>query len=297
MKSFIHEDFLLQGASARELYHGFAEGNPIIDYHCHLPQAQIANNHEFADLAEIWLGGDHYKWRAMRANGVPERFITGSATPREKFDAWCATVPHTIGNPLYHWSHLELKRYFGIDAIVSPATAGTIWETANAKLRTMRVHDILRDFKVAAICTTDDPADPIEDHKRIASLGIATRVYPTFRPDRALGVDNPEVFNAWLESYVEQYPSPPRNRSSNVKAGADPEVLTVASDRGWVPITFTRESLVGYLSTQTNIEAAVRSGTPLDEVRDNLLAQLEGIDLSGTFRYAYTYEIFKYIGS
>jgi len=199
MKPFIHDDFLLHGAHARELYHRFAKDEPIFDYHCHLPQAQIALNHGFADVAEVWLGGDHYKWRAMRANGVPEKFITGSASPREKFDAWCATVPHTIGNPLYHWSHLELKRYFGIDAIISPATGDSIWHAANERLRSMRVHDILRDFKVAAICTTDDPADPLSDHRRIAALGIQTRVYPAFRPDKALGVDNPAAYGPWLD--------------------------------------------------------------------------------------------------
>ena len=198
MKPFIHDDFLLQGDAARELYHDYAEDQPIFDYHCHLPQAHIAENHAFADLAEIWLGGDHYKWRAMRANGVPERYCTGDASPREKFDAWCATVPHTIGNPLYHWSHLELKRYFGIDQVISPATAGAIWDEANERLIAMRVHDILRDNKVAVICTTDDPADPLNDHRRIAGLGIPTRVYPTFRPDRALGVDNPAAYNPWL---------------------------------------------------------------------------------------------------
>jgi glucuronate isomerase len=198
--SFIHDDFLLHSDFARELYHGFAKDEPIFDYHCHLPQSQIAGNHAFADIAEIWLGGDHYKWRAMRANGVPEKLITGSATPREKFDAWCATVPQTIGNPLYHWSHLELKRYFGIDSIINPASANSIWEAANERLKSMRVHDILRDNKVAVICTTDDPAGPLDEHRRIAALDIKTRVYPTFRPDKALGVDNPAAYSTWLSS-------------------------------------------------------------------------------------------------
>ncbi|HTL67841.1 MAG TPA: glucuronate isomerase [Lacunisphaera sp.] len=199
MKPFIHEDFLLHTDAARDLYHHFAKGEPIFDYHCHLPPALIAENHRFADLAEIWLGGDHYKWRAMRANGVPERACTGAASPREKFDAWCATVPHTLGNPLYHWSHLELKRYFGIDEIINPQSADRIWHQANEKLAHLRVHDILAANKVAVICTTDDPADPLSDHQRIAKLGIKTRVYPTFRPDKALGVNTPAAFNAWLE--------------------------------------------------------------------------------------------------
>ena len=199
MSSFIHDDFLLGTQQARELYHHFAKAGPIYDYHCHLPPAQIAANHAFADLAEIWLGGDHYKWRAMRANGVAERLCTGDASPREKFDAWCATVPHTLRNPLYHWSHLELKRYFGLDVIISPATADEIWTQANARLATMRVHDILSANKVAVICTTDDPADSLAEHEKIRATGIATRVYPTFRPDKALGVNHPAAFNPWVE--------------------------------------------------------------------------------------------------
>jgi glucuronate isomerase len=199
MKSFIHDDFLLQTDAARDLYHNFAKNEPIYDYHCHLPPAQIADNHRFADLAEIWLGGDHYKWRALRANGVNERFITGGASPRKKFDAWCATVPYTLRNPLYHWSHLELKRYFGIDAVINSSTAKAIWEQANAKLAGLRVHDILAANKVAVICTSDDPADSLATHERIKQTGIKTRVYPTFRPDKAFIVHQPAAFNPYLE--------------------------------------------------------------------------------------------------
>jgi len=199
MKPFIHDDFLLQSDAARELYHRFAKSEPIYDYHCHLPPTQIGENHGFADLAEIWLGGDHYKWRAMRANGVAERFCTGEASPREKFDAWCATVPDTLGNPLYPWSHLELKRYFDLDVVISPATADRIWEEANAKLATMRVHDILAANRVAVICTTDDPADSLAAHRTIAGCPIKTKVYPTFRPDKALGVNQPSTYRSWLQ--------------------------------------------------------------------------------------------------
>ncbi len=199
MKPFIHDDFLLQTDAARDLYHGFAKAEPIYDYHCHLPQKLIAENHCFGDLAEIWLGGDHYKWRAMRTNGIAEQFCTGAASPREKFDAWCATVPQTLGNPLYHWSHLELQRYFGIDEIINPASADRIWKQANEKLPGLRVHEMLARNQVAVICTTDDPADSLADHERIAKLGLKTRVYPTFRPDKALGVNAPVAFNAWLE--------------------------------------------------------------------------------------------------
>lgn len=199
MSSFIHDDFLLHSDAARDLYHGFAKAEPIYDYHCHLPPAHIADNHQFADLAEIWLGGDHYKWRAMRANGVQERFCTGDATPWEKHAAWCATVPYTLRNPLYHWSHLELKRYFGIDVAINEANAKTIWDEANAKLATMRVHDILQANRVAVICTTDDPADSLDTHERIRRSGLGTRVYPAFRPDKAFAVHQPAVFNAYLE--------------------------------------------------------------------------------------------------
>ena len=167
MPSFIHDDFLLHSAAARDLYHGFAASEPIYDYHCHLPPSQIAENHRFGDLFEIWLAGDHYKWRAMRTNGVAERLCTGDASPREKFDAWCATVPQTLRNPLYHWSHLELKRYFGIDVPIGPATADAIWQQANSRLGNLRVHDILAANRVAVICTTDDPADRLDAHERI----------------------------------------------------------------------------------------------------------------------------------
>ena len=199
MKPFIHDDFLLGTPQACELYHTFAKQEPIYDYHCHLPPAHIAANHRFADLAEIWLGGDHYKWRALRTNGVAERLVTGDASPREKFDAWCATVPHTLRNPLYHWSHLELARTFGITEIINSGSADAIWETANPQLATMRVHDFLTNNKVAVVCTTDDPADPLDLHVRINASGLKTRVYPTFRPDKAFAVGQPAVFNAYLE--------------------------------------------------------------------------------------------------
>ncbi len=199
MKAFINDDFLLQSAAARELYRDYARGEPIYDYHCHVSPAQIAGNHQFADLSEIWLGGDHYKWRAMRANGVDERFCTGDASPREKFDAWVATVPRTLGNPLYHWSHLEMLRYFGFDGLVGPETADRIWSMGNARLASLRVHDMLAANRVAVICTTDDPADSLETHERIRRSGLKTRVYPAFRPDRALGVANPASFNPWVE--------------------------------------------------------------------------------------------------
>jgi glucuronate isomerase len=200
MKSaFIHDDFLLGNEEARELYHRYAAPQPIIDYHNHLSATQIASNHQFGDLTELWLSGDHYKWRAMRANGVAERFITGDASPEEKFHAWAATVPYTLRNPLYHWTHLELAREFGITELLNDQTAAPIWREANAQLPNLRVHDILKRHQVRVLCTTDDPADSLEHHRAIAQGPLATRVYPTYRPDRALHVHQPAAFNNWIE--------------------------------------------------------------------------------------------------
>jgi glucuronate isomerase len=197
----ITDDFLLHGKTARHLYDAYAAPQPILDYHCHLPPKDIAENRRFANLSEIWLEGDHYKWRAMRANGVPERFCTGDADPYEKFLAWARTVPKCLRNPLYHWTHLELQRYFDIDELLDESTAPRIWERANERLADPRVsaHGILRRFQVRAVCTTDDPAEPLDYHSAIRKSGLATKVYPTFRPDRALQVDDPEAFNPWVD--------------------------------------------------------------------------------------------------
>jgi glucuronate isomerase len=197
---FIHDDFLLSNETARRLYHRYAAGQPIFDYHCHLSPKDIAENRRFNNLVEIWLEGDHYKWRAMRANGVEERFITGDAAPFEKFLAWARTVPHTLRNPLYHWTHLELARYFGIDCLLDETTARGVWERANELLATpeLSAQGILKKFRVKALCTTDDPSDDLRWHKQIAESGLETRVFPAFRPDKALNVHLPEAFNAWV---------------------------------------------------------------------------------------------------
>jgi glucuronate isomerase len=199
--SFIDEDFLLHNRTARRLYHTFAEDEPILDYHCHLPPKDIAENRQFRDLAEIWLEGDHYKWRAIRANGVAERYCTGDASPYEKFLTWASTVPHTLRNPLYHWTHLELKRYFGVDELLDERSAMRIWDRANAALATpeLSAHGILKRFHVTHLCTTDDPADDLGFHRSIRASGLATRVYPAFRPDKALTVNQPDVFNSWVQ--------------------------------------------------------------------------------------------------
>ncbi len=199
--SFIHEDFLLANRAARRLYHEYAENEPILDYHCHLPPADVAANRQFANLFEIWLEGDHYKWRAMRANGAGEEYCTGAVDPYQKFLAWARTVPNTLRNPLFHWTHLELKRYFGVDELLNESSAPRIWEQANAALATegLRAHGILGRFQVKAVCTTDDPTDDLSCHKAIAASGLPTKVFPTFRPDKALNVHAPELFNAWVD--------------------------------------------------------------------------------------------------
>lgn len=207
VKPFLDQDFLLETATARWLYHEVAKPQPIIDYHCHLPPQQVADNHQFRNLYEIWLAGDHYKWRAMRSCGVPERFCTGDAPDREKFDAWCATVPQTLRNPLYHWTHLELRDPFGLHGVLlSPETADRVWQACNEKLLTdgFRTHGLMAHFNVQAVCTTDDPIDDLASHRAHArNSEAATRLYPTWRPDKVLAVDLPELWNAWVDKLSE----------------------------------------------------------------------------------------------
>jgi glucuronate isomerase len=197
---FIDEKFLLHNSTSQRLYGKFAEPEPIFDYHCHLSPRDIAEDRQFNNLFEIWLEGDHYKWRAMRANGVAEEFCTGSAQPFDKFRAWAATVPHTLRNPLYHWTHLELKRYFGIDQLLDEASATRIWKRANEQLATpaLSARGILKKFNVKTVGTTDDPTDDLKHHMKIAADGFSTRVVPAFRPDAALTVDQPAAFNGWV---------------------------------------------------------------------------------------------------
>lgn len=198
---FIHEDFLLQTQTARRLYHEFAKDLPIIDYHCHLPPADIARNRRFADLFEIWLEGDHYKWRAMRSNGAGEEYCTGSAAPYDKFQAWAGTVPRTLRNPLYHWTHLELARYFDIYDILNPGSAASIWERGCARLREpdFDVRGIFKKFRVEMVGTTDDPLDDLAAHRQIAADGWSTRVLPSFRPDKAMQLRPASAWNTWVD--------------------------------------------------------------------------------------------------
>ena len=199
MKDFLGEDFLLSNKTARRLYHDYAAPQPILDYHCHLPVKDIAENRRFENLFEIWLEGDHYKWRAMRANGVAEKYITGNAPSYEKFLAWSRTVPYTLRNPLYHWTHLELQRYFGITDLLDENSAPKIWERANSVLaKDLTAQGILKKFQVEALCTTDDPTDDLQYHRQIAKGNLPTRVFPAFRPDKALAIGKPE-FATWTQ--------------------------------------------------------------------------------------------------
>ncbi len=199
--TFIKDDFLLETDLARYLFHDVAKDLPIIDYHCHLPVDQIGSNHRFRSITEIWLDGDHYKWRAMRANGVSERFCTGDATDVEKFEAWAKTVPEAIRNPLYHWTHMELLKPFGIDDLLNETSARSIYDRTTARLQeaSFTTLGLLKQFRVAVVCTTDDPVDSLEHHKALAErANPETRVYPTWRPDKALAIEDPAQWNEWI---------------------------------------------------------------------------------------------------
>ena len=199
--TFINDDFMLTNDYARELYHQSAENQPIIDYHCHLVPKMIADNYQFADLTEVWLGGDHYKWRAMRGNGVPEELITGKADGYAKFEKWAETVPYTMRNPLYHWTHLELSRVFGVDKILKPETAREIYDECSAKLQTpeFRGQELMKKFKVEVVCTTDDPADSLEFHQQIKDNPFGVKVLPTWRPDKAMVVEKPQQYREYIQ--------------------------------------------------------------------------------------------------
>ncbi|WP_259070576.1 glucuronate isomerase [Mucilaginibacter sp. X4EP1] len=205
MKSFLNEDFLLETETAKRLYHEYAAGLPIIDYHCHLPPDQIAEDVKFENLTRVWLLGDHYKWRAMRANGIGEAYITGNKTDFEKFEKWAATVPYTLRNPLYHWTHLELQRYFDINELLSPATARKIFDECSEKLQSPEysVRNLIKKMNVEIICTTDDPADDLLHHNKIKKDGYSVKVLPAFRPDKAMEADNTKALNAYINRLEE----------------------------------------------------------------------------------------------
>ena len=205
MKAFLDQDFLLQSATAQTLYHQYAAEMPIIDYHNHLVPQQIADDHQFDNITQAWLYGDHYKWRAMRAHGVDEKYITGNASDEEKFMKWAETVPYTMRNPLYHWTHLELQRYFGVTEVLNSASAKRIYDHCAALLKTPEysVKNLLLKMNVKVLCTTDDPIDDLGYHKQIKASGYSIKVLPTFRPDKAMAVDDIATFNAYVKSLAQ----------------------------------------------------------------------------------------------
>jgi len=200
MKNFLDKDFLLETPTAQRLYHEYAAGLSIIDYHCHLPPDEIAGDINFQNLTQIWLNGDHYKWRAMRANGVGEEYITGNKSDWEKFEKWAATVPYTLRNPLYHWTHLELQRYFGIHELLSPVTAKKIYDECNEKLQSPEysVRNLIKNKNVEVVCTTDDPLDSLAHHEKIKADGYEVKVLPAFRPDKAMDAGNVNALYAYI---------------------------------------------------------------------------------------------------
>lgn len=224
MKNFLDEHFLLHTKTAQKLYHDYAKNMPIIDYHCHLPQQQIAEDKQFENLTQIWLYGDHYKWRAMRTNGADEKYCTGHASDWEKFEKWAETVPYTLRNPLYHWTHLELQRYFDVHKVLGPATAKEIYDTCSAKLQTpeFSVRNLLRKMNVRLVCTTDDPVDTLEFHAQLQAERFEIPILPAFRPDAAMNVDDPANFNNYV-SRVE--------KAANVSVSTLGDYLTALKKR------------------------------------------------------------------
>ncbi|MCW3078928.1 glucuronate isomerase [Segetibacter sp.] len=268
MKRFLDENFLLKNSTAERLYHQFAKDMPVIDYHCHLPPNQIAQDYQFKSLTEAWLYGDHYKWRAMRANGVDESYCTGNKPDQEKFQKWAETVPYTLRNPLYHWTHLELQRYFGINTILNENAAYAIYEECTAKLQTpeFSVKSLLRKMNVKMVCTTDDPVDALQYHQQLVKDGFEIPILPAFRPDNAMNVDNTTTFN----NYVGRLEA-----AANVSIGSLSEFLAAMKSRhdyfaanGCTVSDHGLEAIVAEDYTNAEIENIfnkVRSGKDLNE--------------------------------
>ncbi len=265
---FIHDDFLLQTETARRLYHQHAADMPIVDYHCHLSPQEIAEDKRWETITEVWLGGDHYKWRQMRTNGIDEKYITGDADDWDKFQKWAETMPYLLRNPLYHWTQLELKRYFGVDDLLCPETAREIYDTCNARLAEadFSARGLMKSSGVLLVCTTDDPTDSLEYHQAIAADdSFEVKVYPTWRPDKGMAVENPETFNAWV---------------NKLAAAADVEITDFASYMDAIRKRHDFFHSVGCRLSDHGVEtvyqvdytdaeieavfAKIRSGSPLD---------------------------------
>jgi glucuronate isomerase len=288
MKPFMDEDFLLQTETARKLYHDHAAKMPIFDYHCHISPNEIAENKKFDNMTQIWLAGDHYKWRGMRTNGIDERYCTGDASDWEKFEKWAETVPYTLRNPLYHWTHLELKNPFGIDKILNPSTAKEIWDSCNNMLQTpeFSCRGIIKKANVHTICTTDDPIDSLEYHKKIKEDGLDVNVHPAWRPDKAMAIENPEAFNEYIEELAS---------ASGVQIDKYDDLLTALDNRhtyfhdnGCRLSDHGLETMYASPYTENEIKAifdSVRSGkTPnpveLDKFRSAMLYEFAVMDFN-----------------
>ena len=282
--TFIDDDFLLSNESSRRLYHEYAADQPIIDYHNHLSPKDIAENRRFENLFEMWINHDHYKWRAMRANGIPEKFVTGDASPKDKFIAFAKTVPQTVRNPLYHWTHLELKRFFGIHELLCENNAESVWDQCNEQIANsdeLTTQGILKKFGVTALCTTDDPTDDLEYHQQLANSDFETAVYPAFRPDWALFVHRPDEFIVWLGKL---------EKASGVTISSLPDLNTALrkrhdffhglgarlSDHGceFVPAEFCDEA------TAAKIFEAARNGTAASQDEHNQFSTFMLLELA-----------------
>lgn len=280
-RKFIHDNFLLNSKEAEELYHQYAKDLPIIDYHNHLSPKLIAEDKPVANITEAWLGGDHYKWRGMRANGVDEKFITGSASLEEKFEKWAETVPYTLRNPLFHWTHLELKRYFDIDDLLQPETANSIYEKANAILENKTPAQLLEDMNVELVCTTDDPTDDLQYHKIIAGKGFFTKVLPTFRSDELFFIGQ-EKFMSYLKKL---------SASVNVSINSYSEFLNAISNR----IAYFNEN--GCRLSDFGVgEALVMEDFTEEEVSEIFRKRLNGETLSTLEINKYRSSLFIFLG-
>ncbi|GAB1452795.1 glucuronate isomerase [Draconibacterium sp.] len=281
MKPFMDKDFLLQTETAKKLYHNHAAKMPIFDYHCHINPQQIADDVRFENITQIWLYGDHYKWRAMRTNGVDEKYCTGNATDWEKFEKWAETVPYTLRNPLFHWTHLELKKFFGIEKILSPETAKEIWDECNAKLQTPEysVRGIIRMANVHTICTTDDPIDSLEHHQKIKASGFEVAVLPAWRPDKAMAVENVKAYNDYL---------------NNLSYTADKKIDSFLSLKGALDNRHQFFHDNGCRLSDHGLETAIAEDYTNDEIEKIFIKIRSGADLSSTeilkFKSAMLYE-------
>ena len=258
-RRFMDEDFLLETPTARHLFETYAKQAPIVDFHCHIPPADVATNRRFANITELWLGGDHYKWRAMRSNGIPESHVTGNAPDREKFQAWAETLPMLIGNPLYHWTHLELQRYFDIRTPLGPETAEEIWNACNEKLAQpgFSARGLIQRANVTVLCTTDDPTDSLEHHLALRHDNtFATQMLPTFRPDKALYLER-EGFAEWVGRLSEVVNRPIGDLSALTAALA--ERITFFADAGCLLSDHSLEPVVFEESTEAEADAAFRA--------------------------------------